>query len=182
MDRIMGDPPPPPPAGVPAVEPDLRGATTIRELLAKHAESSVCASCHASFDPVGMALESFDILGGFRTRYRSLQVGDEVTGIDRAGHEFSYHVANEVDSRGQLEDGRTFEDVVDLKQILASQERQIAHNLIERLVVYATGGPVRFSDRREVIAILDRCAPDGYRMRDLLLSLIQNRVFLGDSP
>ncbi|MCR9295406.1 MAG: DUF1592 domain-containing protein [bacterium] len=179
MDRIMGAPPPPPPTDVPAVEPDLRGATTIRQLLAKHAESPTCASCHAAFDPVGLALESFDVLGGYRTRYRSLQRGDEVTGIDRAGHVYTYHVAGEVDTSGQLEDGRLFEDAVELKRLLAAEDRQMARNLLERIVLYATGTQVRFSDRGEIETLLDPCAADGYRMRDLLTQLIGSRIFLG---
>ena len=67
MDRIMGDPPPPPPASVPAVEPDIRSAKTIRELLKRHTESASCAACHAKFDPVGLALENFDVIGGWLT-------------------------------------------------------------------------------------------------------------------
>ncbi len=82
MDRLIGQPAPPPPASVPAVEPDIRGAKTIRDLLALHTKSATCAGCHARFDPVGLALENFDVLGGWRTRYRGLEEGEKVTGID----------------------------------------------------------------------------------------------------
>ena len=71
LDRILGTPPPPPPADVPAVEPDIRGATTIREQLAKHRQVASCASCHAKIDPPGFALESFDVIGGWRDYYRT---------------------------------------------------------------------------------------------------------------
>ena len=81
MDRILGQPPPPPPPGTPAVEPDIRGAKTIRDLLAAHTKSPSCAACHAKFDPVGLALENFDVLGGWRTRYRGTSEGERVTGI-----------------------------------------------------------------------------------------------------
>ena len=87
MDRIIGEPAPPPPPGVPAVEPDIRGAKSIRELLALHTESPVCASCHAKFDPVGLALENFDVAGRFRTHYRGTTEGERVTGIDHTGHD-----------------------------------------------------------------------------------------------
>ena len=70
LDRILGQPAPPPPANVPAVEPDIRGATTIREQLAKHRATEACASCHARIDPPGFALESYDVIGGWRDRYR----------------------------------------------------------------------------------------------------------------
>ena len=70
MKRLLGEPPPPPPADVPAFEPDTRGASTIREQLAKHRSRALCASCHAKMDPPGFALESFDVIGGLRDRYR----------------------------------------------------------------------------------------------------------------
>lgn len=179
MDRVMGRPPSPPPPNVPAVEPDIRGATTIRELLAKHAESATCSACHAKFDPVGLALECYDVLGGYRVRYRSLEEGDEVTGIDRAGHEFSYRVAGAVETSGQLDSGETFRDLDELVQILMGDTRQMAKNVLQRLTVYATGTPVRFSDRLEIERILDECEPQGYRAADLLKRLIHSRIFLG---
>lgn len=178
-ERILGDPPPPPPASVPAVEPDIRGAKTIRELLALHTKSKSCAACHARFDPVGLALENFDILGGWRTRYRGLEQGDRITGIDRAGHDFAYTLADNVDASGRLLDGRTFKDIHDLKTHLASNPRQLARNLLHQLAICATGTPVRFSDRPEIEAMLDACAQDGYRVKDLLHALIQSRIFLG---
>ena len=70
LDRILGQPAPPPPPECPAVEPDIRGATTIREQLAKHRAAETCASCHAQIDPPGFALENFDVIGGWRDRYR----------------------------------------------------------------------------------------------------------------
>ena len=183
MERIMGDPPPPPPPTVPAVEPDIRGATTIREQLARHTKDPACAACHARFDPVGFALEDFDIMGAFRTRYRSLAKGEKVTGIDRAGHDFTYYVAGPTDSEGRLQDGRTFKNIRELKQLLVSEPRQLARNLVEQLIVYATGTPVRFSDRPVVEAILNECRSNGYRARDLLEAVVRSPIFLGrDQP
>ena len=179
MERLIGKPPPPPPASVPAVEPDIRGAKTIRDLLALHTKDKSCAGCHAKFDPVGLALENFDILGGWRTRYRGLEEGERISGIDRAGHDFSYTLAANVDSRGKLIDGREFNNVNDLKKILASDSRQLARNLLRQFTIYATGTPVRYSDRREIESILDGYAHDGYRVRSLLLALVQSRIFLG---
>jgi hypothetical protein len=179
MERLLGQPPPPPPESVPAVEPDIRGAKTIRELLALHTNSESCAGCHARFDPVGLALENFDILGGWRTRYRGVGQGEPVTGIDRAGHDFAYTLAEPVDASGQLMDGRSFRDIHDLQAILARNPRQLARNLLHQFTVYSTGTPVRFSDRGEIESILDACAPDGYRVRDLVHALVQSRMFLG---
>lgn len=177
MDRIIGQPPPPPPPGVPAVEPDIRGAKTIRDLLALHTKSATCAACHATFDPVGLALENFDVAGHWRVRYRGTAEGQRVTGIDHTGHDFAYTLAGAVDPSGKLADGRTFRDVRDLKAIFASNPRQLARNLLEQLTVYSTGTPVRFSDRQEIEKLLDACAPGNYRTRDLFLALVQSPIF-----
>jgi len=179
MEGLLGQPPPPPPKSVPAVEPDIRGAKTIRELLALHTKSESCAGCHARFDPVGLALENFDVLGGWRTHYRGIEQGESVTGIDRAGHDFAYTLTEPVDASGQLLDGRRFQDIHQLKALLASNPRQLAGNLLHQFTLYATGTPVRFSDRAEIESILDACESDGYRVRDLIHSLVQSRIFLG---
>lgn len=181
MERLIGQPPPPPPASVPAVEPDIRGAKTIRDLLALHTKSKSCAGCHARFDPVGLALENFDILGGWRTHYRGLEEGERITGIDRAGHSYSYTIATPVDTTGKLLDGRTFKNINDLKTLLAANPRQLARNLLHQFTIYATGTPVRFSDRPEIESLLNTCSKDGYRVRDLILALVQSSIFLGQS-
>ncbi len=179
MERLIGQPPPPPPASVPAVEPDIRGAKTIRDLLALHTKSKTCAGCHARFDPVGLALENFDILGGWRTHYRGLEEGERITGIDRAGHSFSYTIASPVDTNGKLLDGRTFTNINDLKTLLAANPRQLARNLLHQFTLYATGTPVRFSDRPQIESLLNSCAKANYPIRDLLHALIQSPIFLG---
>jgi hypothetical protein len=179
MERLIGEPPPPPPKAVPAVEPDIRGAKTIRDLLALHTKDEACAACHARFDPVGLALENFDILGKWRTQYRGLAGETMVTGIDRAGHNFAYAAASAVDASGQLRDGRVFQNIDELKALLAGNPRQLARNLLHQFTVYATGTPVRFSDRAGIDRLLDQCAKDGYRVRDLLHAFVQSEIFLG---
>lgn len=181
MDRLLGTPPPPPPPSVPAVEPDIRGAKTMRDLLALHTRDESCGACHLKFDPVGVALESFDVLGGWRERYRGLEAGEMVKGIDRAGHEYAYTLSAPVDSRARLADGTGFSNIHDLKKILAANPRQLARNLLHQFTMYGTGTPVRFSDRAEIEAILDACAADGYGVRDLLLGLIGSPIFLGNA-
>jgi hypothetical protein len=179
MERLIGEPPPPPPSSVPAVEPDIRGAKTIRDLLALHTKSKSCAGCHARFDPVGLALENFDILGGWRTRYRGLEEGERITGIDRAGHDYAYTLASHVDATGKLLDGRSFQNIRELKAHLAANPRQLARNLLHQFTIYATGTPVRFSDRPEIESMLNACAKDGYRVGELVHALVQSRIFLG---
>ncbi|MEW4564803.1 DUF1588 domain-containing protein [Bremerella sp. JC770] len=183
MDRLLGNPPPPPPPQVPAVEPDIRGAKTIREQLALHTEDASCASCHKRFDPVGFALENYDIMGAWRSRYRSTSRGEKITGIDRAGHPYRYHVGEVVDASGQLLDGREFSDLKSLKKHLLEDPRPLARNLLHQWTLYATGTTVRISDRPVIESILDDCQVNDYRVRDLLRGLIQSSIFLGsESP
>jgi hypothetical protein len=68
------------------VEPDTRGATTIREQLAKTRQPTTCRSCHARIDPAGFALENFDVAGGFREKYRALGDGAKAPGFGKGGH------------------------------------------------------------------------------------------------
>jgi hypothetical protein len=182
MSRLVGRPPPKPPESVPAVEPDIRGAKTIRELLARHTADAICVACHRQFDPIGFALENFDICGGWRDRYRGLEEGEPITGIDRAGHDFAYRLAGPIDPAGRLPDGRGFADIRELKDRLAGEERQLARNLLQQFATYATGSPVRFADRPEIEAILDATAADGYRVGDLLRGLVTAHLFRGLPP
>ena len=179
MKHIVGDPPPKPPASVPAVEPDLRGAKSIRDILKAHTKSKACAGCHARFDPVGFALENFDIMGAWRAHYRGLERGDKITGIDPAGHAFEYRVGQAIDSAGQLLTGESFADIQDLKRLLKSKPRQLARNLVHQFTLYSTGTPVRYADRREIESILDQCRDNGYRVRDLIHALVESRIFSG---
>ncbi|MCA9210767.1 MAG: DUF1592 domain-containing protein, partial [Planctomycetales bacterium] len=179
MEKLLGKPPPPPPKTVPAIAPDIRGVSTIRELLAKHTESPTCAACHAKFDPVGFALENFDIMGAWRDRYRGLEQGEKITGIDRAGHPFEYRIGPEVDASGKLLGGASFRDIHELKAILVKQPRQLARNLLGHLTLYATGTPLRFADRPELEQILNRCEATGFRVGDLIRELAASHIFAG---
>ena len=187
MTRLLGEPPQPPPEKVPAVEPDIRGATSIRDLLARHTADATCAACHRRFDPVGFALEAFDVCGGERATYRGIALpgeatADLVTGIDRAGHDYAYRVGAAIDPRGALADGTPFDDIRGLKNLLAPRPRQLARNLLGLLSAYATGGPLRFSDRRHVEAILDAAEPEGFRVRGLLRRFVVSPIFTGADP
>lgn len=176
-ERILGQTVPPPPPSVPAVEPDIRGATTIREQLAKHRTQATCSACHAKIDPPGFALESFDVFGGWRDRYRALGEGEHVPGYGKNGQPFIFHAAQPVDPSGVLTDGRHFNDVRDLKRLLLQDDRRIARNLVRQLVTYSTGAPVRFGDRPKVEAILDRAQPGGYGVKSLIHGIIDSELF-----
>ncbi|MFN0122560.1 MAG: DUF1592 domain-containing protein, partial [Blastocatellia bacterium] len=174
MERILGKPVPPPPAGVTAVEPDVRGATTMRQQLEKHRTNQSCNVCHAKIDPAGFALENFDVFGGWRDKYRALAEGEKAPGIGKNGQKFAFRYIQPVDASGSLPDGRKFQDIRSLKQLLVRDERQIARNLATQFIVYATGAPVQFSDRPKVEAMLDRAAGRGYGVRTLMQLMIES--------
>jgi hypothetical protein len=178
MERILGKPVPPPPPNVPTIEADTRGATTIREILDKHRVQPSCAACHAKIDPAGFALENFDVMGGWRDRYRALggDVADQ--GLGHNGQKFAFHAALVVDSSGQLPDGRTFTGVRSFKKLLLEDEKQIARNLTRQLLIYATGAPVRFGDRAEVERMLQDAAPRQYGVRTLVHEVVESSIFL----
>ncbi|QDV24800.1 DUF1592 domain-containing protein [Aureliella helgolandensis] len=177
-ERILGIDIPPPPPSVPAIEPDTRGATTIRQQLFKHRADESCNVCHKVMDPAGFALESFDVAGGFRDTYRSLQKGDSVPGYGKNGQPFTFTHGPQVDASGELPDGRPFADVAQLKRLLLADQRKIAKNLVEKLLTYATGAAPRFSDREEIEEILDRHAAHGYPVRSLITEIATSRLFL----
>jgi hypothetical protein len=177
MERILGFEVPPPPA-VPAVEPDIRGAVTIRQQLDKHRADPSCASCHSKMDPPGFALESFDVMGGWRDRYRGVDEAKPAEkGIGKNGQPFAFHYALPVDASGVLPDGRTFQDVRDLKKLLLSDERQVALNMAKQLTIYATGAPVRFSDRAQIEQMVTSAKGSQYGLRTLVHQVVESDLF-----
>lgn len=179
MERLLGDPPSPPPPSVPAVEPDIRGAATIRELLKKHREDASCASCHQKIDPPGFALESFDVMGRWRENYRSLAQGSKrIEGLGRSGNEFVHYIGREVDASGVTPKGEPFDDIRQFKKLLLQDEEAIARNLTEQLLVYATGAQVEFADRDDVSAILEKSRASKFGVRTLIHEIVQSPLFL----
>lgn len=175
QDRILGSPPPPPPPDIPAIEPDLHGAITIREQLAKHRQVAECAVCHRQIDPPGFALECFDILGGYRTHYRALGVKPVDLTIRR--QKVKYGLGLPVDSAGETVDGRPFQNLAEYQQLLLADKPRLVRNLVERLVTFATGAPVRFGDRPDVERIVNELQPHAYGLRSMIHAVTQSRMF-----
>ncbi|WDI43760.1 DUF1592 domain-containing protein [Bremerella sp. P1] len=164
-ERLMGVHIPPPSAAVPAIEPDTRGATTIREQLIKHRSDSACAACHSKIDPPGFVLESFDAAGGFRTHYK----------IGRGSRKKQGQL---VQTAYYLPGGKRFKDINDFKRILAEEPEMLARNLIEKLLVYGTGNPIEFADRPVIDDLVERSKSVDYGIYSILELVIASPLFL----
>lgn len=177
MERILGqDIPPPPP--ISQVEPDIRGAVTLRQQLAKHRDNASCATCHSRMDPPGFALESFDVMGGWRDRYRALDdTKQAVLGRGKNGQLYEFCYALPVDASGELPDGRKFAGIRDFKQLLLTDETALARNLAKQLLVYGTGAPMHFTDRTAVDRIVAQTKPSGYGVKAMVEAVVQSDPF-----
>lgn len=190
MKKILGTPPQAPPPDVPAVEPDVKGATTIREQLAKHRENPGCAGCHAKFDPPGFALENYDPIGGWRSEYRATEgkKAPEFTkiypgflgpdGKFGAHAHFGYRAGPAVDPSGELADGKKFAGLREYQALILADPKAVSRNLANQLVLYATGTGVGFADREAVDAILAKAGGNNPRVRSLIAEIIQSPLFL----
>lgn len=180
LEKIIGKPPAPPPPDVPSIEPDIRGATTIRQQLDKHRTIATCASCHVHIDPPGFALENFDPIGGWRDFYRA-------TARTKNGQQ-QIHIPGysgrpifrgpDVEKGGTTHDGHAFDTIDDYKKLLLADKDQLTRNLTEKLLIYATGADIQFADREVVEQIVARLGTKNHGFRTLVHEVVRSRVFL----
>jgi len=176
-ERLLGISIPPPPPNIQPVEPDVRGAKTLREQLALHRGSGSCAACHARFDPYGFALESFDVTGRFRKSYR---VPDpEVIALpshQRKGRS-TWREGLPVDASGQTPDGQGFAGIGELRKLLSNNPESLACGVTRHLVTYATGAPASRFDQPAIDRIVKSAAADDCGLRSLVHALVQSELF-----
>lgn len=172
LERILGTPPSKPPLDVEAIEPDIRGATTIREQLAKHRTVESCASCHRKIDPPGFALESFDVIGGWREHYRATGEPREVN-----GRRVRFWNGPPVDPGDVLPDGRPFRNIDEYKQLILEDKDQLARNLTEKLLTYGTGAAPSHADSPEIEIIVSRLRDKNYGFKSLIHEIVQSPLF-----
>lgn len=160
LENILGTPPAPPPPDVEPLEPDIRGATTIRDQLDKHREVETCYECHRKIDPLGFALENYNPIGGWRDHYpRGSQEGPEI------------------DASGQMPNGQEFTGFDDFKSILMGRQDQFARCLTEKLLAYSMGRTLEFTDRPEVDGIIEKLDERGQGLQDLVLLIVESEAF-----
>jgi hypothetical protein len=157
LENLLGTPPPPPPPNVPPLD-EGEGVTprTMRERMEQHRRSPACASCHAIMDPIGLALENFDAVGAWRT-------------VD---------ASSPIDATGQLADGSAVDGPVSLREALLKRRNVLMSNLTEKLLTYALGRNVEYSDMPDVRRIVSRAANDGYRWSSIVLGVVTGPSFL----
>ncbi|MCX6856703.1 MAG: DUF1592 domain-containing protein [Verrucomicrobia bacterium] len=177
MKRLLGRPPAPPPPGTPGVEPDTRGAATIREILDKHRNDETCAGCHAKIDPPGFALESFDVIGGLRDRYRSKEKGEKPSAKVENRNVWQYKLSLPIDASGSLADGRTFKDIKDFKQLLLTNPADVHRCLTEKLLTYATGAAPSYADGQAVADIVVKSLKQGGGLKTFVTELVLSETF-----
>ena len=179
LEKILGTPPTPPPPNVGAIEPDIRGTTTIRQQLEKHKALAECATCHKHIDPPGFALESFDVIGGWREFYRASDGGVSKGRVPLPHYpERTVMRGLDVEIGGTTAQGRGFKNVDEYKALLLEDKEQVPLNLARQLLVFATGAEVQFADRKEVEAIATRTLKQNYGLRSLVHEVVQSRLFL----
>ena len=161
LEKVMGIHPPPPPPNIPAVVPDVTGANTLRQLLAKHRGEDSCNACHRMIDPPGFALEQFDAIGSWRSKYQ-FQGSRKLLPVD---------------SSGETAGGDRFEGIRDYKKILLSEIDQVAYGLAGKLTTYATGRSMGFSDRSELKQIVKKSEAKDYSFREMIHEVIQSPLF-----
>ncbi len=177
LDKILGLPPSPPPPDVPALEPDIRGATTIRQQLDKHRTIASCATCHVKIDPPGFALESFDPIGNFRSFYRAT-AGDRKKIVPVPFHTSRpVYRGPDVECASEMAGGRKFADIDGFKKLLLADPDQLARNLAEKLIVYSTGADIQYADREVVEKIVEAVKSKKYGFRTLIHEVVQSRAF-----
>jgi hypothetical protein len=156
LENILGTPPAPPPDNVPPIDPDIRGAKSIRDILIKHRNNATCFECHRKIDPLGFALENFDPIGSWRTRYPKGQP---------------------IDPAGELPGGQSFKDVAELKKILVERKDQFAQMLTEKILSYGCGRRIEALDRPLVIRIVDELKKNEYGFRLLIEQVVLSETF-----
>jgi hypothetical protein len=156
LEKLLGYTPPPPPPDVPEIEPDIRGAVTLREQLEKHRSIATCAACHRKIDPLGFALENFDAIGGWREEYE-----DKMP----------------VNAAGKLPSGDVFSTVPEFRKLMVDRTEQFNRCLTEKLLTYALGRELEIGDRPATDQILAELNAKNGGLRDLIRLVVLSELF-----
>lgn len=158
LENLLGTPPPPPPPNIPPLDDVNVGSTknmTVREQLALHRENKSCAACHAHFDPIGVVLENYDVLGLWR---------DQENG-------------QPIESREKTVSGETLASIDDLRKLFASHKEKFYRGATERLLTYTLGRGLEPSDAITIDQITARMVDENGKFSTLLLGIVDSPAF-----
>jgi Protein of unknown function (DUF1588)/Protein of unknown function (DUF1585) len=159
MEVLLGSPPPPPPPNVPLLEATSAVAggkmLSVRQQMESHRSNPACQSCHSVIDPIGLALENFDVTGAWRTRDRGVPI----------------------DASGELYDGTTLDGPKGLRDALLRHKEAFIITFTERLLTYALGRRVEYTDMPVVRKIAHDAAKNDYRMSSFITGVIDSMPF-----
>jgi len=160
MEVLLGSPPPPPPPNVPALEETKAVAEggkplSVRERMEEHRKNPACASCHRVIDPLGLALENFDVTGAWRIK------DNEVA----------------VDANGKLYDGTDLNGPASIRQALLNRSESVIRNFAENLMSYGLGRRVEYFDEPTVRAIVKKAALNNHRFSSFVLGIVNSSAF-----
>ncbi|HEY7185128.1 MAG TPA: DUF1592 domain-containing protein, partial [Vicinamibacterales bacterium] len=165
LENLLGLPVPPPPPDVNQnlPTPDGEAPKTLREQMAIHRANPTCATCHKVMDPVGFAMENFDVVGAWRTR----------------------EPGGPIDASGQLADGRQIDGVVTLRNAILDHPEIFVTTMTEKMMTYALGRGVEASDMPAVRRVVREAAKQDYRLSSIVMGIVksvpfQMRSALGD--
>jgi hypothetical protein len=163
MEVLLGSPPPPPPPNVPALEETSAASNgkllTVRERMEQHRKNPACASCHKAIDPLGLALENFDVTGKFRIKDNGMPI----------------------DPSSQMYDGTPLDGPAALRNALLKHKDAVLLSFTENLMTYALGRRVQPSDMPAIRRMLRQAARQDYRMSSFILGVVQSAAFQSSS-
>ena len=156
LENLMGSPPPPPPPNVPALKETAAGAVprTMREQMEQHRQNPACFNCHRTMDPIGFAMENFDVVGTWRTKNEA--------GIP-------------LNTADKLADGTQIDGVVALRNAILARPDVFVQTLTQKLMIYALGRGLTYADMPAVRRIVRES--DGYQMNNLIMGIVRSDAF-----
>jgi hypothetical protein len=165
LDEMFNDPPPPPPPNAGEIQPNASGKKlTVRQRLEKHRAETTCASCHAKIDPLGLALENFDAIGAWREKQN--------------GEGFKGQKEPPIDASGKLPSGREFKTPEEFKEALLAEKDRFARAFTQKMLTYAIGRPVGYTDTATVDTITKKLTAEQYQMQTLIQAIVMSEPFL----
>ena len=162
-ENFLGVPPPPPPDVVPAIDPDVSGATTIRDRLAKHRADAACAECHRKIDPLGFSLEAYDPVGRWRKSYPKPKKAKD---------------APKIDTTGEFPSGETYADFTGFKQVIRDTRADLfSRHLVRQLLTYTTGRTMELADDLPLDQLHDKVKKQGLGLNTIMVECLLSDVF-----